>query len=307
MKMQVVVALVMAMQASASHGGLRRGMRNLAAAPAAKEKKISCGAVAKYDNAKPKNFEDARKTKYVDGKTVDVTFDAGAKIDFKCKPGFSTDGAKDGEKTFGVECMPSGFYKPEKVCVKASKCGTLPKIKNAKTTGKAKGSKVQFSCQQGYSLDGEKVIAGGHGKNFYFELECIEFSGQYSKFKGECKPYSFMPTGEAIKLYNSVFEVLFEVDCANELKKTFGKGKDIPASLEAACGKNFDEQSGDCSAMVSDIKSTFDKQKKAREEAQKESKKDWMDAADEKLPGVDKEAKEFCEKLWKLVELPGKK
>merc|ERR1719164_318675 len=97
--------------------------------------------------------------------------------------------------------------------MKASKCGKVPTIDHAHTTGKVDGDNVQFACDQGYSLDGEKVVAGGMGKNELFDLKCDAFAGEYKEFEGECQPFAFMPAGKIIKVYNTVFEVLFEIDC----------------------------------------------------------------------------------------------
>lgn len=265
-----------------------------AAAAAAVQKKdepeIMCGAVAKYDHAGPKNYEDSKPTKYVDGKHVKVTFKAGDVIDFECKKGYTTDGSKDGETGFEVECTENGYYKPSKTCIKASKCGSVPQIDHAHTTGKADGKSVQFACNQGYSLDGKKVIPGGFGKNEFFDLECDEFAGDYKKFEGECQAYGFMPSNQAIKLYNTVFEVLFKADCQKSLQKKFGKDGKPPDDL------------GSCSSMAGDLKGDFEKKKKEKEEHLKKGEKDWFD--DSEVPGVAEEAKKFCEKCWKEVSFP---
>lgn len=251
---------------------------------------ISCGAVAKYDHAGPKNYEDSKPTKYVDGKHVKVTFKAGDTIPFECKKGYTVDGSKDGDREFDVECTENGYYKPSKTCIKASKCGAVPSIEHAHTTGKADGKSVQFACNQGYSLDGKKVIPGGFGKNEKFDLECDEFAGDYKKFEGECQAYGFMPTNKAIKLYNTVFEVLFTVDCQKQLQKKFGKDGTPPSDL------------GGCSSLAGDLKADFEKKKKEKEEHLKKGEKDWFE--DEDVPGVSEEAKKFCEKCWKEVSFP---
>lgn len=267
-----------------------RSAANAAAAVAKDEPEITCGAVAKVDHAGPKNYEDSKPTKYVDGKHVKVTFKAGDTIPFECKKGYTVDGSKDGDTEFDVECTENGYYKPEKTCLKASKCGAVEEIEHAHTTGKADEKGVQFACNQGYSLDGKKVIPGGMGKNEFFILECDAFAGEYKKFEGECQPYAFMPTGKAIKLYNTVFETLFKVDCQRELQKKFGKDGKPPEKL------------GNCDSMAGDLKGDFEKKLKEKKEHLKKSKDDWFD--DSEVPGVADEAKAFCEKCWEEVSFP---
>jgi len=274
------------------------------------EKKELCGDLPKLPHAKPKNYADSKKTKYDTEakKTVAVTFAAGTKIEFKCVPGFTTDGTKDGKDTFDVECGELGYYKTKGVCVKASKCGKLPTVPHAMPTGETKGSKVQFQCTSGYSLDGEQVVKGGEMKNSVFEIECVAFSGKYEEFKGECKPYAFVAATETVRVYNQVFEALFTVTCSVTLKKAFGKDGKPPAGIDAACGKIKDGAlKGECSSLVTKIKSDFETKKKAREAHDKDSKKEWFDKKDPDRPSIGKEAKAFCSKLWKLVEMPDKK
>merc|ERR1740129_2649572 len=70
------------------------------------DKKVLCGDLPTPPHAKPKNYADSKKTKYDTEakKTVDLAFAAGAMIPFKCVPGYTTDGTKDGKDTFDVEC-----------------------------------------------------------------------------------------------------------------------------------------------------------------------------------------------------------
>jgi hypothetical protein len=267
------------------------------------EEPVSCGGAPSYDNAKPKNYEDTKKTKY-DSETkkhVPVVFKAGDKIEFKCEKGYTTDGSNEGDTTFDVECKDSGFYKPAKVCVKASACGKLPYVKKATATGKVDKNKVQYKCNKGYSLDGEKVVAGGMGKNSLFNIECDEFAGEYKEFKGECQPYGFMPAGQILKVYNVVFETLFTATCEKTLHDKFGADQKPPKGLGEVCA-NLDDSS--CSGLISDIKADFEKQAKALKEHKKESKKDWFEADDDK-PGIKDQAKKFCEGLWKTIQMPG--
>jgi len=266
------------------------------------EEPVLCGSVPSYKNAKPKNYEDARPTKYDSEtkKTVPITFKAGDTIPFKCEKGYTTDGAKDGETTFDVTCKDSGFYEPAKTCIKASPCGELPTIKNAAPTGKVDKGNVQFKCNHGYSLDGEKVVAGGFAKNAIFVLECDAFAGAYKDFEGKCKPYGFVPAGEMVKGYNMVFEALFCASCEGTLRRKFpGTGKP-PEGLDKVCEK---VDGGGCSGLVSAIKADFEKQAKAYEEHKKGDKKDWFET-DDGAPGIKDEAKKFCEGVWKAIQMP---
>jgi len=264
---------------------------------------VSCGSVPSYKNAKPKNYEDTRPTKYdkETKKKVPVTFSAGDTIPFKCDKGYTTDGSKDGDSEFDVECKDSGFYKPAKVCIKASACGALPEIKYAAATGKVNGDKVQFKCINAYSLDGEKVVAGGLGKNQIFEIECDAFAGKYKEFEGECQPYGFVPAGQIVKAYNMVFEALFSASCERTLREKFGGDQQPPGGLDKVCAKVDDAS---CSGLVSDIKADFEKQAKALKEHKKKSKKDWMETDDD-APGIKDQAKKFCDGVWKAIQMPG--
>jgi len=264
---------------------------------------ISCGAVPSYKNAKPKDYKDARPTKYDSEtkKTVKVTFKAGDSIPFKCDKGYTTDGSKDGDDVFDVDCKDSGFYEPSKVCVKASACGQMPEIKFAAPTGKTDSKGVQFKCNHGYSLDGEKVVAGGMGKNSIFIVECDAFAGEFKEFEGKCQPYGFVPAGQIVKAYNMVFEALFCASCQSTLRKKFGGNQKPPEGLDKVCAK-IDDAS--CSGLVSDIKADFEKQEKALKDHQKESDKDWMETDDE-APGIKDEAKKFCKGVWKAISMPG--
>merc|ERR1719316_58076 len=165
-----------------------------------------------------------------------------------------------------------GYFKPDGVCKKASKCGAVPVIPSATATAVEIPGKIQFACNPGYSLDGEKVVAGGMGKNQLFTLECVEFSGTYEKFKGECKPYAFMPAKETTRIYTQVFEALFVVTCQGKITEAFGKGKSAP--VDAACAKLVKGQ-GSCAGLVSDIKSAFETKKKALKSYKEE--KEWWD------------------------------
>merc|ERR1719247_1926606 len=99
----------------------------------------SCGKLASYKNAKPKNYKDAMATKFntKTKKQEAVTFQKGDKVDFKCLPGFTTDGSKDGKTVFTVTCSNMGYFKPGGVCVEASKCGAVPAIPHATATPNA--------------------------------------------------------------------------------------------------------------------------------------------------------------------------
>jgi len=240
------------------------------------ESKWSCGPVKSQKNARPKEFKDTRKTKYVKGEgKVDITYKPGDKIAFECLKGFTTDGAKGGNTDFEVTCSDLGYYTTEFVCVKESKCGKLPVIKNALATGEMKGDAAEFRCNEGFSLDGQKVVKGGFEKNARFNLKCT-FQGVWEDFEGECKPVDFVSTADAISMYNQVFEVLFKVDCENELMRAKKHRDEFPSELESVCSK-LEDKSGDCSGLVGEIKAEFDKE------------------PDEF------ESKSFCTKMWNLL------
>jgi hypothetical protein len=264
----------------------------------------SCGKVATYENAEPKDYEDAMETKFNSktNKREAVTFKGGDKVTFKCKAGFTTDGSKDGKAEFDAECTDKGYFKPDGVCMEASKCGSVPTIKFATATPKKVKGAVQFACNPGYSTDGEKVVPGGMGANSLFTLKCVEFSNTYEEFKGECKPYAFVASKESTRIYNSVFEALFVVTCKGKLTTAFGAGKAAP--VDATCAK-VKAGSGDCAGLVTSIKAEFDAQKKKLEDGKKE--KEWFETGDANQKIVDTvgdKSMSFCEDLWKIVERP---
>lgn len=263
-----------------------------------------CGPAPTYPNAKPKKFEDAKATFYntTSKKTEPVTFQSGDTIEFECVPGYTTDGAKDGAMTLKAECVEHGYYKPDGVCMQASTCGPVPNISHAAPTGMSKGNTMEFACAQGYSLDGEKVIADGLGRNRFFQLKCIEHSGSYEDFVGECKPYAFMPAKETIRLYNKVSEALFVVSCKGSLTAAFGKGA-APSGIDKVCS-SFEESSAACQGLVTKIKGTFESELKARESYDKSTKKEWHEEGGVDRPGIGDEAQSFCVDLWKLLEMP---
>mmetsp|Transcript_43093 Transcript_43093/g.119192 ORF Transcript_43093/g.119192 Transcript_43093/m.119192 type:complete len:316 (-) Transcript_43093:77-1024(-) len=268
-------------------------------------RKLDCGPLTSFSNAKPKNYKDSRATRY-DIKlnaTVQVEFRANDTIEFECLPGYTTDGSKSGSTTFEVQCSDLGYYKPSGVCLEASKCGPVPNITHAMPTGKTTAlGAVEFTCAEGYSLDGEKVVAGGLRENQLFKLKCVEFTGDYEKFEGECKPYGFIPAGETTRLYNQVFEALFVVSCKGTLKKAFG-AKNGPG-VDGACSKFQDIAiHSQCQDFVTKIKADFDREQAAREAHDAAAKREWHEAHAEDRPDINDEAHDFCVKLWKLLEL----
>jgi len=161
---------------------------------------------------------------------------------------------------------------------------------------------VEFTCAEGYSLDGEEVVVGGMKANQVFSLKCVEFSGEYEKFEGECKPHGFVPAHETVKLYNKVFEALFVVSCKGTLKKEFGAAKD--PGVDDVCIKFQDGAlAAQCEGLVTQIKSDFEREQQARETHDAAAKKDWYEEKDENRPGIADEAHDFCFNLWKLLEL----
>merc|ERR1740117_1951845 len=104
------------------------------------------------------------------------------------------------------------------------------------------------------------------GKNRFFDLKCIEFSGDYAKFEGECKPYGFVPAKEMIRMYNQVFEALFTVSCKGTLRKRFGNA-DKP-NLDTVCS-HFEDSKDDCKSLVADVDKEWEAETKEREEFEK--------------------------------------
>lgn len=269
------------------------------------EEEEGCGALTSFPNAKPKDYRNARKTKYdtAKKKQVDVTFAAGDTVEFECEKGFTVDGALDGDTVFDVDCLDKGYYEPKGTCLKASKCGSLPEISHAAPTGKTKtGGKVEFACMKGFSLDGEKVVEGGEGHNSHFDLKCIEFKGEYEEFRGECSSYMFMPAHEVTAMYNQVFEALFEASCKSTLKKDFGKSGEPPAGLDSACAKIKIGDSSKCDDLVKQIKDDFKTKKGELDSHNDEEKEDWFEEKSD-APNVNDEAHKFCSDLFEVLRV----
>jgi len=87
------------------------------------------------------------------------------------------------------------------------------------------------------------------------------------------------------------------------LKTQFGKGK--KPGMDKVCS-TFGDSAGDCSGLVSTIKSDFESKLEARKthDDKMKKEKDWFEEKDPKRPNIDKEATKFCTDLWKLLELP---
>lgn len=299
------MALLAVSDAASLTPSLRKGQTALIASHEEPSTEIKCPALGSYPNAKTKNYGDSRATKYEDGEHVPVEFKPGDVIPFECNPGFTLDGSKDADTVFDVECSEQGYFKAGGVCLEASKCGAAPQIPNALPTGrKLEGPKkmdLEFACAAGYSLDGENVVPGGLGENSHFVLKCVEFSGDYDKFEGECKPFNHMPAKEAGRVYNRVFKALFTVSCKGTLKKQFGDGE--PPGVETACAKITDSAlAAECDGLVTKIKADFDTQKAAREAFDADNKVEWFEEKDPERPGIVDKATEFCSNLWGLLE-----
>lgn len=267
-----------------------------------------CGKLPTYENSKPANFKDSMATKFNEKtkKREDVLFKKGDVVDFQCLKGFTTDGSNDAAKNgYKATCSASGYFTTDGVCVKASKCGAVPTIANAVVTADAAkvgdtviAGAVQFSCSPGYSLDGEKVVAGGNGKNRLFHVKCIEFSGEYEAFAGKCQPYAFVASDESNRIYGDVFEALFTVTCKGKLTKAFGAGK--APEFDATCTKlQAKSTKTKCDDLVKDIKSTFATKKSELEKHSAD--KEWFDTKGK--PGVDAESMKFCKDLYALVKV----
>ena len=214
-------AYAISLRRASSVTNMRSEPEDERAEPAAEEeKKLSCGALKYPPHAKAKNYADSVETRYSkeSKKHEPVLFYAGDKVPLKCEPGFTLTGAKDGPVEFETECSESGYYKPSAACMEASKCGELPLFPNAHPTGEVEKRvgmpvRMEYTCDEGFSLDGEKVVKGGLGKNQLFTVDC-EATGMFSyedKLNKGCQPYSFVGSTEIIQTYNAVFKVLWEV------------------------------------------------------------------------------------------------
>jgi len=271
-----------------------------------------CGKLPSYGNAKPKNYADAMPTFFntVTKKREAKLYKSGDNVVFQCLPGFTTDGSKDGPNTFDAKCTGADvpYFAPGGVCMKASKCGAVPEIADATATTKVIPGSVEFACNPGYSLDGEKVVAGGTQKNVLFTVKCIEFSGAYEAFKGKCKSYKFMASGPAIRMTTNVFEALFTVNCKGKLVDSFGKltqgtVQTAPTvdctTITTADAKTSSGQS--CGDLVKDLTEVFNTKSKALAEAKASPNREWFDKS-QTDPNVDKEAMAFCTKMWGLTQ-----
>lgn len=285
--------IVFALFACASSLNLRQGNGD-EPAPVA-----NCGKAPFYPNSKPLSYEDSRDTRYSDGNFQENTFVAGQSITYKCDNGFTVDASAAGNTTYEVTCADQGYFMPSGACLKASKCGALPEIAFASPTGKegvAPGS-IEFACQVGYSLDGEKVVAGGFGKNRFFPMRCQEFGG-WEQFNGECKPYAFMPSGKAAAMYTKVFDTLFGVTCKSSMHKRFEEGTGLPETSTVCAG--FDAATADCEQLVGQLKADFESEQAARQAWEAEQGADWHKNPSGR-PDIDDEADAFCASIWRLM------
>eukprot|EP00933_Yihiella_yeosuensis_P019677 TRINITY_DN158_c0_g1_i3.p1 TRINITY_DN158_c0_g1~~TRINITY_DN158_c0_g1_i3.p1 ORF type:complete len:284 (-),score=83.02 TRINITY_DN158_c0_g1_i3:86-937(-) len=254
---------------------------------------ILCGPMAEYPNAETKMYADSQiKESKV-----------GDKVVFKCLVGYTLDGTTDSADEFDVACGDAGFYEPAGACLKAPVCGPAPRVPHAKITGKKpkKADAVAYACSKGHSLDGKPVKAAQ--TNMYFEIECDKTTEEYVKFEGACKPYSYMPAAEAYKAYNLLFKTLFKNDCAGKIKKAF-KDQKAHDSWGEICS-NAVPQGGateaECKGLVDQLKSDFESEVDAR----KSFYEDYGGEGEGKPPNMNDEAKEFCTKLWDIIEKEG--
>jgi hypothetical protein len=261
----------------------------------------SCGKLPQLPNAKPANFqENVRGMSHVSSAYL-----SGDEIKYKCKKDHTTDGSKEGAKEFKVACSEQNYYKPEKMgCIGASECGPVPCVRKAHITGKREGTdknpKIELVCDDGYSLDGEKVVPGGNMKNALLYLEC-DHAGQWQPpvnhvgKKGKvCTPFAFVPASGMIKMYNKVFAVLFVASCNTELTKWAEMKEELPPKLDdgTVCGEYVsDDKEGDCSALVDDLKTLFEDAKGGEID----------DKGDQVSTGFD--AKGFCQDMWDLLKM----
>eukprot|EP00933_Yihiella_yeosuensis_P051018 TRINITY_DN4884_c0_g2_i1.p1 TRINITY_DN4884_c0_g2~~TRINITY_DN4884_c0_g2_i1.p1 ORF type:complete len:310 (-),score=86.14 TRINITY_DN4884_c0_g2_i1:50-979(-) len=254
---------------------------------------VLCGPMQKFPNAETKMYADSQI------KEMKV----GEKVSFKCLVGFTLDGTTDSADEFDVLCGNAGFYEPKGACLKAPVCGAAPHVLHAKVTGKKpkKADAVAYACSKGHSLDGKPVKAAQ--TNMYFEIECDKQTEQYSQFEGSCRPYSYMPAKEAYKAYNLLFETLFKNDCAGKIKKAYRdqKAHDSWAEICTNSAPQGGATLAECKGLVEQMKSDFE----AELEARKEYYEEYGGEGEGKPPNMDDEAKEFCVKLWDVVEKEG--
>jgi len=253
----------------------------------------TCGGLKMFPNSKPKNFGDMAQGMASEPKA----FMAGDEVKYKCDRDTTTNGDKEGPTEFVVKCEEQGYFVPERHgCVEKSECGPMPCIRKAHPSGKVEGSKknpiVEMVCDDGYSLDGEKVVPGGKMENALLYLECLDIgkwsaATNYLGKKGKtCEPFAFVPASGMIKMYNRVFEVLFIASCNTELTKWAEMEEKMPPKLEdgTVCGENVaDDKEGDCNSLVDDLKTLFD------------------DAKGRGNDGFD--AKPFCQDMWDLLKM----
>lgn len=247
----------------------------------------TCGKLKDFPNSKPDISVDTTARAYL----------TGDKVKYVCDRDHTIDGSKDGAKDFMVDCAEQNYYVPErKGCVGASECGSMPCVRKAHITGKVEGTsknpKVELVCDDGYSLDGEKVVAGGNLNNAHLYLECT-FAGTWSvptNYLGKkgkaCEPFAFVPASGMIKMYNKVFEVLFIASCNTELTKWAEMKEEVPPKLKdgTVCGEYVaDDKEGDCKGLVTDLKTLF------------------KDAKGADNDGFD--AKGFCKDMWDLLKM----
>mmetsp|Transcript_49909 Transcript_49909/g.108977 ORF Transcript_49909/g.108977 Transcript_49909/m.108977 type:complete len:305 (+) Transcript_49909:50-964(+) len=211
---------------------------------------VKCGNPAKFSvpHAKPKEFNAG---------SSDVV--AGDVVEFRCEQGYTTDGSNDKTKDiFDVECKDMGYYEAKGSCVKASKCGQVPEIQNARPTGETDGDSVEYACVDGFSLDAEEPVPGGLDKNRVFFVEC-QSTGVYEKFTGKCQAYKFVSGAETQRVYNTLVKALYKVECENTLAHAKKDLDEFPAGLDSVCSKV--ENSAACESEVADLKTEFDKDK----------------------------------------------
>lgn len=273
------------------------------------EEKPSCGSLKLPPHAKAANYADSKTEHYStdDKMMVPVLFYSGDKVPLKCEKGFTLTGANDGPVEFETECSEAGYYKPTAACQEASKCGALPEFPNALPSGKVEKRvgmpvRTEFTCAAGFSLDGEKVVEGGLGKNSLFTIDC-EPDGTFKvdeKLKKGCQASSFVGSTEIIDTYSQVFKVLFEVTCKNHMLGHH----EMPADLKSICSKNFGDDAAaaaECDGLISKAESEIIAKNKEDDETVKES--DSLDS--NQFKERDASAKDFCKALsdlhWKAA------
>lgn len=117
------------------------------------------------------------------------------KAKYKCKEGYTIQGAPDGKNEFEAACKPDGVMGDPEVC-EPVKCGKAPRMEKCRASVAGDvtyGMDVQYECDKGYTLTGQ---AGG---KHHFHRKCLK-SGEFEEAEGECKPVLAVGGGKLPKV-----------------------------------------------------------------------------------------------------------